>query len=364
MKQMVETSDRIGRLFSDPVFKRVPAVLLVGQPNIYYFTNFTGHDSWAILTPTRTVLLTDGRYTLQAEQESPQARIVVRKGAMLPVFEKVLTQSRLRRLGFLAEDVTVDLHNRMAKACRKTKFLPLAAGPVHKLRQIKSPTEIDRICRAIAVAEAAFTELLRHVKPGRTENEVAAELEYRMRRHGAEKAGFETIVAGGANGAKPHARTTDTPLKAKQLVTFDFGALAGGYGSDLTRTVALGTMPRDLKDVYRICLEAQMAAVEAVGPGVRCRDVDAVARRIITRAGYGKYFNHGTGHGLGLEVHEAPALNRITEQTLEPGMVVTIEPGIYLPGLGGVRIEDDVLVTAAGHQVLTSLPKAADQVVI
>jgi Xaa-Pro aminopeptidase len=170
-------------------------------------------------------------------------------------------------------------------------------------------------------------------------------------------------VACGRNAAKPHARTSDAKLMTAKSIVFDFGALFKGYCSDLTRTIYLGKMPPYLKDMYQVCLESQLAAIEAVKPGVRAADVDKVARTIITRAGFGKFFNHGLGHGLGLEVHEAPTLSRLSDQILVPGMVVTVEPGIYLPGKGGVRIEDDVLVTPKGCRVLSSLPKEMEQVI-
>jgi Xaa-Pro aminopeptidase len=363
MKSKDYTKFRLSTLFDQKELDSVPAVLLTTQPNIFYFTNFTGHDSWAILTPGKTTLITDGRYTLQAQQESPQARIIIRKGPIIQALAEVTENVKFRQIGFFADEISVALLGRLKKTCKQSKWQPLPARPVSQMRQIKGPEEIERICRALAIAQESFLGLVENLKVGMTENEVAAELEYRMRCWGAEKAAFDTIVACGPNGAKPHARTSQAKLTAGKPIVFDFGALFNGYCSDLTRTIYLGKMPPSLKDMYKVCLEAQLAAIEAVKPGVRTADVDAVARTIITRAGFGKFFNHGLGHGLGLEVHEAPTLSGLSDQILLPGMVVTVEPGIYIPGKGGVRIEDDVVVTPKGHLVLSSLPKEIEHVV-
>ncbi|MFA5863863.1 MAG: aminopeptidase P family protein [Phycisphaerae bacterium] len=364
MKQKNLNSNRIACLFANKALVRAPAVLLTTQPNIFYFTNFTGHDSWAILTPEKTIILTDGRYTLQAKQESPLARVFVRKGPMVPFFNEALAKTAIKKVAFLGDEISLGLMDKLTNTCKKTKWLKMSSRSILDLRVIKSPDEIVRICRAIAIAQEAYTGLLSDLKPGMTENEAAAELEYRLRMWGAEKASFETIIACGPNAAKPHARTSNSKLVAGKPIVIDFGALANGYCSDLTRTICLGKMPPALKDIYKICLEAQLAGIEAIKPGVRADTVDAAARKVITLAGYGKFFNHGLGHGLGLEVHEGPTLNRISRDTLQPGMIVTVEPGIYIPGKGGVRIEDDVLVTETGFKVLSSLPKEPDCILL
>jgi Xaa-Pro aminopeptidase len=364
MKSKEYISFRMKTLFGQKELDGLPAVLLTTQPNIFYFTNFTGHDSWALLTPGKTTLITDGRYTLQARQECPQAKIIVRKGPILQAFADLTARPGFRTLGFFGEEISVALLARLKKACKKSKWQPVPIKTITQMRQIKGLEEIQQICRAIRIAQEGFTGLVQSLKAGLTENEVAAELEYRMRCWGAEKASFDSIVACGPNAAKPHARTSEAKLVPGKSIVFDFGALFKGYCSDLTRTVWLGKMPPCFKDVYKVCLEAQLAAIEVIKPGIRTAEVDQVARAVITRAGYGKFFNHGLGHGLGLEVHEAPALSRLSDQVLEAGMVVTVEPGIYLPGKGGVRIEDDVLVTPKGHRVLSSLPKEVEHVIL
>lgn len=356
-------TQRIRNLFADANIAPLSGVLLTTQPNIFYFTNFTGHDSFALLTPEKTLLITDGRYDLQAREESPQSRIVVRTGPIVDCLAGILDKFALPSVGLFAEEITLSLKKRLDTTCKKTKFKTLSAKPIHDMRQIKTAEELVRIKKALAIAEAAFLDLLDDLEPGRTENEVAAELEYRMRALGAEKASFEIIVACGPNAAKPHARTSQQKITAGKPIIFDFGALADSYCSDLTRTVYLGKMPPYFKTMYSVCLEAQLAAIDAIKPGIPADQVDGVARKIIDRAKFGRYFNHGLGHGIGLEVHEAPTLSGKSKQLLTPGMIVTVEPGIYIPGKGGVRIEDDVLITDTGFKVLSSLPKAPEQVV-
>lgn len=355
--------NRIDALFADSHIAPLGAVLVTTQPNIFYFTNFTGHDSWALLTPKQTIIITDGRYDIQAHEESPQARVVIRKGQIADWLALVLEKLAPKSVGLFGEEITLSVKKRIDTACKKTKFQTLSAKPIHDMRQIKTADELVRMKKALAIAESAFLDLLDDLEPGRTENEVAAELEYRMRALGAEKASFEIIVACGENAAKPHARTSQQKIAPAKPIIFDFGALVDNYCSDLTRTVYLGKMPPYFKTMYSVCLDAQLAAINAIKPGIPADQVDGVARKIIDRAKFGRYFNHGLGHGLGLDVHEAPTLSGKSKQLLLPGMIVTVEPGIYIPGKGGVRIEDDVLITETGFKVLSSLPKAPEQVV-
>jgi Xaa-Pro aminopeptidase len=354
---------RIVRLFEAKDYQKLSAILLTAQPNIFYFTGFTGEDSWALLTPKKTILITDGRFDIQSRQESPQARVIIRKGPIAEALGQYLASAGLKKIGIIGDEVSITLMSKLASATKKNLWFPVSADPILALRQIKDTEEIKIIKRAIIIAQTAFLDLLDDLEPGRTEREVAAELDYRMRAYGAEKPAFDTIVACGENSAKPHARLSTQKLTIGKPIIFDFGARLEGYCSDLTRTVYLGKMPPCFKKMYMVCLEAQLRAIEAVKPGIPAADVDHVARAIISRADLGKYFNHGLGHGVGLDIHEAPALSGKSRQILEPGMVVTVEPGIYIPGQGGVRIEDDVLVTETGGLVLSSLPKNPDQVV-
>jgi Xaa-Pro aminopeptidase len=358
-----ETKQRISRLFSQKEFAGVHAVLLTRQPNIYYFTGFTGEDSWAILTSDRTFLLTDGRFDIQASEESPQSKTFLRKGKMSALFETVVEKIKLKELAVLNEELTLFEFKTIRDAAPKIKYLHKSSKTIHRLRRIKSADEIVRIEKALDTAQRAFIELARHVKPGQTENQCAAKLEFLMRKFGASKAAFETIFASGKNSAKPHARTSQRTIRKGEPITIDFGARQDEYCSDLTRTVCIGTIPAYFREIYLVTLDAQMRAIDAAKPGIRCCDLDKIARSVITKAEYGWYFNHGLGHGLGLDVHEAPALSRKSEDALEPGMIVTIEPGIYIPEKGGVRIEDDILITDNGCRVLSSLPKSLNDIV-
>jgi Xaa-Pro aminopeptidase len=233
-----------------------------------------------------------------------------------------------------------------------------------KLRRVKSPSELTVLRKSIRVAEEAFTEMVKTIRVGQTEREMAARLEYEMKRRGASGPSFPTICAEGPNAALPHAVPGSRKVKRGGAVLFDWGARVGGYCSDLTRMVFVGSIPPKLKAVYGIVLEAQQRAIAGLHPGARMCDVDAIARNHIKEAGYGDAFNHGLGHGLGLDIHEAPSLSWRSKEKLEAGMVVTVEPGIYLPGVGGIRIEDDVLVTPKGCRVLTRVGRELDDAVI
>lgn len=355
---------RLSALFQTKSCRRLPAVLLTEQPDVFYFTGFTGGDSWAVLTPRKATIITDGRYALQARQQAPNARTVVRRDSIVACLAAVLKKSAIRRIGFIADQVAVGLHDKLTQACKRIIWRPAHHHTLLELRQIKSPPELARIRKALAVAQSSFRDLLNDLKPGLTERQVAADLEYRMRSAGADKSAFDIIVACGKNAAKPHATTTSAKLTAGKPIVIDFGAAVGQYCCDLTRTVWLGKMSKKFRDIYKICLEAQAEAIAAVKPGVRASDVDKIARTVISRAKCGKYFVHSLGHGFGLDVHEWPVLQGRSETVLQPGMVVTVEPGIYVPSVGGVRIEDNVLVTARGCTVLSDLPKCIDDVIL
>ncbi len=354
---------RISKLFGNERFSSLPAVLLTGQPDIFYFTNFTGCDSWVLLMPKKTIIITDGRYTIQAAQESPDARVVVRKGPILKYLTRILKQYKLETVGVFREEITLHLMDRLSESNEGVQFEPVSNSAVCALREQKDTLEIGRIKRAVRIAETSFLDMLETVHDGITEAELAAEIEYNMRLNGAEKSAFDIIVACGANSSKPHAKTSSNRLKANKPIVIDFGAMYKSYCSDLTRTIWLGRMPGYFRKIYEVCLEAQLEGIASVKPGVLAKEVDNKARRIISRAGLGKYFNHSLGHGFGLDVHELPTLGSRQDVELRPGMVITVEPGIYIPGKGGIRIEDDVLVTKTGCKVLSSLPKMAGEVI-
>ncbi len=347
-------ADRVCARFADAGID----LLLVAEPvNLRYLTGFTGSNGLAVLGPQTRRFVTDFRYLERAEQEvvgfdrerGPQELLDALKG---PWPEGPV------RLGFDDAHVAVRTHGRLREKLPERVELVPAGGVVEGVRAIKEPEEVERIGAAAELADTVFRELAEAGLVGRTEREVAIWLEHRMRQLGADGPSFDSIVASAEHGALPHASPRDVAIVPDTLVTLDLGASLDGYASDCTRTWATGAdLPEALAEIYAVCERAQREALAAVAPGRTGKAVDAVARDAITAAGYGESFGHGLGHGVGLEVHEAPRLSRTADGELKPGNVVTVEPGIYLPGVGGVRIEDLVVVTEGGCDVLTHTPK-------
>jgi Xaa-Pro aminopeptidase len=300
------------------------------------------------------MLVTDFRYKIQARAEAPEVKVLVQKKDHFSAVKEVARQLGVDTLWFDDSSLTID----RCKAFRKQGLrLKGVKDPVAEIRQRKDGIELARIREAIRRAEDSFRALKRFIRPGASERELGFKLEMLIREQGARRTAFDIIVASGRNGAMPHASVTDRRLRAGDLVTFDFGAEADGYYCDITRTVSVGRpTPRQCL-VHDLVLRAQEQAINAVKPGVRCADIDRQARTIISKAGHGKYFGHATGHGIGLMVHEGPSLSALSKGVVDEGMVFTVEPGVYIEGWGGVRIEDMVLVTSEGHRVLTSLPR-------
>ncbi len=330
--------------------------LLVGAlPNIFYLTGFTGSAGLLLVEERGATLYTDGRYTLQAAEEVKAARVVVPRGGALPAVLRRLRRGRRRRVGF----ETGSGYPLVTRLARELGWRRLRAveDAVERLRLVKDEEEIAAIRRSVELTARALADVLPLVRPGASERDLAAELEYRMRCLGAEKPAFDTIVASGPRTALPHARPTARLLGKNEFVLFDAGAILNGYSSDMTRTVCLGPAPKQARRLYRAVEEAQQQAREAVRAGVSCAEVDRAARGHLAARGFGPYFTHSTGHGLGIQVHENPRLAARAKTRLPPGAVVTIEPGAYLPGVGGVRIEDVVVVRARGAEVLTPTPR-------
>ena len=331
-------------------------LLITSPKDIRYLTGFHGEDSWAILSPRSMTIISDSRF--QEELEAlVGVRVVIRTGPIERAAADALPS--VGPVAIQAEHMTIATRAALARLVGARR-LRSTTGLIAGLRAVKDETEIALIRRAVRIQERALLETLDGLEPGRREADIAAELEHRMKSLGAEGLAFSAIVAAGANGSKPHSRPGSTKTRANRTVLIDWGAVAGGYCGDMTRTFALGRWPRRLREVYEVVLEAHQAGVAAVAPGKNCAAVDAAARGVIERAGLGTQFGHGLGHGVGLDIHEAPRLARHSTDVLEAGMVVTIEPGVYLPGVGGVRIEDDVVVTARGRRTLSTLPKAID----
>lgn len=336
------------------------AVLVTDLVNVRYLTGFTGSNAAALINTAdgerderRTRLVTDGRYTTQAAEQTPDLERVIER-ACAAAAVKAATGDGVHRLGFESGHLTVDAHAALA-ALEGAPELVRAPDLVQRLRAVKDGTEIATLSSACAVADAALADLVAAggLRPGRTEREVAADLEHRMRGHGADGPSFETIVAAGPNSAIPHHRPTDRPLVTGDLVKMDFGALVDGYHSDMTRTMVLGPPAGWQRELYDLVAAAQAAGRAALAVDAELRGVDAAAREVITAAGRGDEFVHGLGHGVGLQIHEAPPLAATAEGRLAAGMTLTVEPGVYLAGRGGVRIEDILVVRPHGPELLT-----------
>jgi Xaa-Pro aminopeptidase len=341
--------------------KGLDALLVTHPPDVRYLCGFTGSNGVLVLSGTRSLLFTDGRYTLQAKAEAVGTRILIEKKSALLAACTWLEQAGIQRCGFDAAHTTVAALDSMRKVVaakhRRSIFQPVT-GLVASLREIKDTDEVARLRAAAALGCILFDHMLSYIEPGMTEIAIAAELEHQARLAGAQAMSFETIVASGDRSALPHGHATSAKLPKRGFVTLDFGVILDGYCSDMTRTLHMGkALPGEL-DAYWAVLEAQEAAVASIAPGVTAGDVDEAARSVLRRAKLDRFFTHSTGHGVGLEIHEGPRLAAKQTQPLAAGMVVTIEPGVYLPGRFGVRIEDIVLVTPTGAEVLTPSPKA------
>ncbi|MBN2581289.1 MAG: aminopeptidase P family protein [Pirellulales bacterium] len=343
----------------------IEALLVTDFVNVTYLTGFTGDDSYLLVREDGEVLLTDGRYTTQLEEECPDLDLAVRKpgASMVQLVIRVLRSSEIGRLGLEADSMTIGLEDKISDKLPEMALVP-TTGLVEKQRLIKDKEEIELLRKAIRQAEKAFAVVRASIVPEMTEKQVANELEYQCRKFGAKQAGFPSIVAVGSRSALPHATPDEHRIAEDGFVLIDWGACEGLYRSDLTRVLATDKISPKFTRIYKVVLEAQTKAIHAVRPGVLCQDVDAVARGVIARAGYGRRFTHNLGHGLGIQVHEAPRLAAKNQTVLKPGMVVTVEPGIYLPGWGGIRIEDDVLVTRSGHEVMTHAPKKLEEMIV
>ncbi len=355
-------ADRRERLRATFDAAEVDGLVITSTTNVGYLSDFTGEDSALLLTRDRAILVSDGRFALQLAQECPDLDVLIRPiGQPLPEGVGGLAKSLgIGRLGFEGRATTVDDFDTLREASEGVELVP-TKGLVERLRMIKDEAEIAAIREAVVMAERAFLDLRGWLRPGATEKAAADFLEAALRNHGASAASFAPIVAVGARAALPHARPTPGTIVGENgLILIDWGARGRAYQSDLTRVLTTGKVTREFETVYRTVLEAQRRAIAAIRPGVEARSIDAAAREVIAEAGFGDRFNHSVGHGIGRDVHEAPTLRHVSEMALEPGMVVTVEPGAYFPEWGGVRIEDDVLVTAEGAEVLSTLAKSPE----
>jgi Xaa-Pro aminopeptidase len=336
--------------------RKLDCLLVAFSPNLRYLTGFTGSNGALLILAGRSILFTDPRYRTQAAQEST-CKIRIAKGALVLDLVAILGKLGVKRIGYEPARMTCDTFESIKSRLPLRASLEPVNGWIEELRMVKSAAELALIRRSVETNSRAFEQTVARVKPGMRERDLASELEYRMRRLGAEKPSFETIVASGVRSALPHAQPTAARFTPGDLVVVDMGAFQEGYASDMTRMLSVGAPSAKAKRLYRAVLEAQLAAIDAVRPGVSTVSVDRAARRVLAGYGLERCFIHSTGHGLGLEIHEPPRLGKRDRRRLSPGMAITIEPGAYIEGFAGVRIEDTVVVTDRGCEILTPTPK-------
>lgn len=346
---------KLQKLRNEMAEQNIEALLVTSSYNLRYITNFTGSAGLALVTKEQAFFITDFRYTEQASEQVTEFEVVQAKTNLLEEAAEKAEELGIKSLAFEQDYMTYSSYIQYQE--KMTAELQPVSGLIEKIRMIKMPEEVSILKAAAKIADDAFEHICGFIKAGHTELQISNELEFFMRRQGATSSSFDTIVASGLRSALPHGVATDKIVEQGDMITLDYGALYNGYISDITRTVAVGEPSEKMKEIYQIVLDAQILGVEKIGPGMTGIEADAIARDYIKSKGYGEAFGHSTGHGIGLEVHEGPGLSFKSQTVLEPGMAVTVEPGIYLPGIGGVRIEDDILITESGNERLTNSTK-------
>src|SRR5947209_8475094 len=340
---------------------RFDALLISHLPNIRYLCGFTGSAGFLLVEESGSVFFSDVRYDRQAHDEVKAAKVVIARKSVLQALSEWMQARRKRArewtIGIESEHFTIAEKKRFTKLLPTGMTLKDAPSIVERFRMIKDADELNRIRTAVKLGATLFDRAVEVIRPGMRETEVAGEMELAARRGGAEAMSFPTIIASGVRSALPHGRASDQPIRRGGFVVCDFGVILSGYCSDQTRTVWVGPVPEDARQAYEAVREAQQAAIDAVRPGIPAGEIDAAARKVLRKAGLGRYFTHSTGHGVGLEIHETPRVAAGQREILQPGMVITIEPGVYFPGKWGVRIEDMVAVTASGCEVMTPTSK-------
>ena len=346
---------RLKNLYKKLDAEEIDAVIIYKAANVFYFSGFRGDSTILLIGKNFCKLITDARYTEQAKLQTKNFEIVEQTEGLFKKLIEEIKSFGVKKFGFEGRVLTFDEYNNLKENLPNVEFKSVEFD---SLRQIKDAQEISNIRRACEIADKAFTEILNFIKPNVTEIAVAAELEYLMKKLGAEKVSFDTIVASGVRGSLPHAVPTDKKILSGEFVTMDFGAKFNGYCSDMTRTICIGKATDKQKKIYNAVLNAQLHGLQFIRKGTSGKSVDAAVRENLTRAGLEKYFTHGLGHSLGIEIHEEPRLSKLSKcESLEPNMIVTDEPGIYIAGIGGLRIEDTVLVTEGDAETLTKSPK-------
>jgi len=332
------------------------ALILINPQDIRYLSGFSGSAGLALLGIEKAYLFVDSRYVTQASQEITGFEVIQVTSSAWDSLIHWAKEGKFSRMGFVASELAYEHHEKLKEKMEGAELVAVRSL-VGRLRMVKDPEEAEAIRTSARLLSQNLEEVLSLLQPGMKEKEIAALFEYSLKMNGADRTGFETIVASGFRSAMPHAQASDRAIQAGELLKIDGGCEWQGYHSDITRTLALGRATPDQEKIHRIVLEAHGQAVAAARPGMIAGELDGVARRVIEEGGYGEYFGHGTGHGVGLSVHEEPRIGRDSKDLLEEGMAFTIEPGIYVPGLGGVRIEDTILLSARGAEVVTTTPR-------
>jgi Xaa-Pro aminopeptidase len=336
--------------------QNLQALLITNATNRQYMSAFTGSSGYVLVTESNAYLLTDFRYMTQAPQQAVGFEVVEHAPKAMETVKELLVKLGIAKAGFEQDDVTYGNFRSMTEALKGIELVA-TSGLVEKLRMIKNASELAIMQEAADLADRTFDHILPFIRTGTREMDVALEIEIFMRRNGATSTSFETIVASGERSALPHGKAGERKIQTNEFVKLDYGAYYKSYCSDITRTVVVGKPTDKHTEIYGIVLEAQLEALDKIRPGMTGKEADAIARNVIVQHGYGEFFGHGTGHGLGMEIHEAPRLSVQGDTVLTPGMTVTVEPGIYLPGFGGVRIEDDIVITDTGIHILTHSSK-------
>lgn len=347
-------------LFSSNICEQIDSAIITSMHNRRYFTNFSSSCGYLFITKEVSYLLVDFRYIEAAKNQSKNCEVILFK-KLEDTLSNLIKKHNIKYTIFESDSISLSNANNLKEIFEKNNAIAYLNKDLDKIinniRMIKSPDEINKIKASQEITENSFNHILTKIKPGITEKEIALELEFYMRKLGAERVAFDLIVVSGKNSSLPHGVPSDKPIQEGDFVTLDIGAVYKGYHSDMTRTIAISSVNDEQKSIYNIVLNAQIKAIESIKPGVICSKIDKIARDIIYSSGYEGYFEHSTGHGVGIEIHEKPVFSYNCETVLEPGMVLTVEPGIYIPNKFGVRIEDMILVTESGYENLTAIDK-------